>query len=600
MSRLSDIYGSYGNSFEIAVANTWSSYVVDSLGLPPSMMIISSPHDGDEDLGMHSILVTDADGSPVRLTYGMKTGNGLVVEDDMLKLSIDSSSMKLDSANRLSLDVSSIIDGNSIVLDNGTIKANARVLQTASKERFGVVKVDNSTIRSSAGTLTVETTSLDLANNASGDKGIIKVQRNSGFSVSKGTISVDTSAITKAGAALGISRADGTSTQVDNGILRGTLGSFQACTYQIAGLAAPDNVTTTCDSNNVLSADFSKLDTSLIKVDGTTLTVDSTGTLHIASADSIGQEVLRIGEQIVELNTRINSLEEQLQNYSPMYAGNAIFAFVCNGLASALLVKPTEYGELPEKMPTQQVSAEFTVRTNCPFKVYMKFEDNETPQIVLYQTNYNDIDIINGNAVFSTTFQSTENMDAKLKFSWLCKNYRSNNTDEYSKKTRITIEVRCADDSSILKAVKYSIVRYNSMYNTSIDYIGQNDELIIDKYKKTKKSSKNYEFEIARITDQDPESIEDGAVLPAQETAYQYPEYLTIIDNTLQRVVSHPTVNFGTYAFIKKISEDERYEIPYTDITITPEKQVGSNYVSTNEISVSVNSNGELTITLNS
>ena len=157
-----------------------------------------------------------------------------------------------------------------------------------------------------------------------------------------------------------------------------------------------------------------------------------------------------------------------------------------------MLTKPEEFGEIPEKMPEQKVSAEFTVRTNCPFNISLDYEDNISPQVVLYEIDYDNIDVYPSTVGLTKTFQSTDNKDIKLKFSWLAKNYRTNDNEEYLKKTKVKIEIRSADDSSKAKHIIYSIVRFNSLFTTKIDYDAQDDEIIIDKYKESRRKKIKY------------------------------------------------------------------------------------------------------------
>ena len=97
MSRLSDINNSYGKTFSFAAANTYSTNVLDASKLPASTMIVASPQEDGEDIGQHSLLVTDYNGEAVRLTYDITAGNGLNFSNDALELSIDNDTIIEDN-----------------------------------------------------------------------------------------------------------------------------------------------------------------------------------------------------------------------------------------------------------------------------------------------------------------------------------------------------------------------------------------------------------------------------------------------------------------------------------------------------------------------
>lgn len=485
MARLGYIHSSYGKEFNIAIANTWSSNVMGSTLLPPMTMVISSPYDVEtgEDIGLHSILATDYEGNPARITYAMKPGNGLVVDGDIMKLGLDESLLANDGY--LGLDVQNLVDNASIILDNGILKGDAESLQTSSKDDYGVIKVDGFTMKSNDGVINVETSALDLADNASSSMGLVSVSANSQISISAGIMSIDYDNLAKGPGVFGIVKADGSSIVSNDGELSASIDSFPICSQGVPGIAKEDNITVSCSQDGILSAVFGPLGNRLIKVDNSTIKVSNDGVMTIQDAP-LTASLLDIGRKIDQINTRIDTLEESISDYSPVITGNAIFSFTCNGLASAMLVKPTEYGEMPKDMKSQQVAAEFTINTNCAFKVFIEYLDNYTPQVLLYEINYNDIDIYSGNSGLAQTFQSTGGKDAIIKLSWLCKNYANNDAKEYSKKTRINIDIVCADDASIKKSVKYSILRYNSLYTTEVDYSAHNEEVAVNKNKSTK------------------------------------------------------------------------------------------------------------------
>ena len=60
MSKLGNIYLSYGKEFKISIANTYSNIVLSGSNLPVNSIIISSNVDDNfEDTGSYSLIATD-------------------------------------------------------------------------------------------------------------------------------------------------------------------------------------------------------------------------------------------------------------------------------------------------------------------------------------------------------------------------------------------------------------------------------------------------------------------------------------------------------------------------------------------------------------
>ena len=112
MSQLGYIYNSYGTQFNIAVANTYAFNILNSnSNLPTNTIIISAPYD-NKDIGSYSLLATDNDGNPVRLTYTIQEGNGLNYKDDHLEINIDNDTI-IEKENGLKVNLQNIIDNKS-------------------------------------------------------------------------------------------------------------------------------------------------------------------------------------------------------------------------------------------------------------------------------------------------------------------------------------------------------------------------------------------------------------------------------------------------------------------------------------------------------
>lgn len=598
MSRLGDIYNSYGAKFSVALANTYSYNVANAALLPKNTIILASPYDVsiNEDLGNVSMFVTDNDGTPVRLTYSISQENGLYVENDTIKMHLGDF-LKENENNEISLDVENLIDNDTLVLDNGIIECKSKTLRTASRTQTGVFKIDNSTIKlSNNNQIYVDTQSLDLANNGSNSPGILYSDSDE-ISISNGVVSITDDLRKCDSSTYGVCKTDGISIKSYSGVLSASIDGFNEASNNDFGICNADNRTTYIDNDNVIHANFDSLNDVLVKPDGTTLDVNN-GVLYVKVQNSINNSLLLMSSKISDLDLKISNLEERLRNATPVVRTQSIFGFTCKNIASSVLVKPREYGELTKDMQTQKVSAEFVVKTNCPFKINIESIDNIAPQVLLYEINYDDLYVMPGNSGLSTTFKSTDNQEKKLVFSWLCKNYRSNTFSEYSTTTKFIITVASADDASQKKHLKYSIVRYNSLFNDKIDYEAQNDEIIIDKYKKKKKEKPDYGIDI-RQKNTNWFSYENP-YYTALDSSELWPSYIdngTFVQaNTLAKY-GLTNINF---AYVAKINEQTNNVVEHflnnsQSLNITCYALVDNEYIPTRDVDVKLEQN---TITL--
>ena len=620
MSKLSYIHSSYGKPFGIAVANTTSSNVLNSSGLPNNTLIVASPINPItyEDLGMHSLILTDFNGTPVRLTYNIKTGNGLIEnKDGSIALMIDNKTIKENAVGKLYANLAYFVDTNGFEISNGKLSITTATMQKTSKDNFGVFRVDGNTLVSDAGTIYVNTDRLDYSDNSSGIYGIISSESNT-ISVNSGVLSVNTENLTKASNSnYGIAKADGNLISSYNGTLSFTYSNIKNASNVEFGLTSVDNSTIIENNDGSISVNYSGFrkasSTSFGVVKADNVTIESkNGVIGIKNYTTLQQSILDIGEQISVLNSRISELENELENYSPEITSPTIFTFVCDGLASATLVKPIEYGEVPEKMATQKVSASFIINTNCPFKITLQYIDNVDPEISLYEINYNDVDKYPGVVGLTRTYQSTEEKDVRIKLSWLCKNYRTNKSTEYSNKTRVVLKVMYANDISINKEVKYSIVRFNSLYNEQIDYNGQNDEIIINKYKnKINKHLLDYRLKISYTGDLSNflllERTEDNASYYEVSNPTDIVPYYIDGNNVVPRTNSYTMIdlnNSSSVKLVRYVNGLANSEKPVTKQQITDGRILVSTYlinsenneVPTNEAALTVDNYGNIVL----
>ena len=598
MSKLSYIHSSYGKPFSIAVANTTSYNVMSATYLPSNTLIIASPIDSltYEDIGAHSLIVTDFNGTPVRLTYEILAKNGLIEnKDGSIELKIDNQTIKENINGELYANLSYFVNSNGFELSNGKLSITTATMHKATDKNYGVFKVDGKTILANNGKIYVNTSSLDYANDNSQVFGIVSSE-SSTIKTKNGVLRADATKLSKTSPTnRGILKADGNLVNANDGKLSFSYTRLNMSSNTTYGLSSVDATTIVENTDQSISLNVnglrkaSSVNFGIVKGDGITTSIDN-GTLTVNNYSQLQNAIMHIGEQITELNLRIADINNEIENLSPTIVSPTIFTFVCDGLSSATLVKPSEYGEVPEKMPVQKVSATFIINTNCPFKIGLQYLDNVDPEISLYEINYNDIDKYPGVVGLTRTYQSTQETDVKITLSWLCKNYRTNKTTEYSNKTRVILKVMYANDISINKEIKYSITRFNSLYNEKIDYSGQNDEIIIDKYKnKINKNSVKYDICINYT----------GDILQLVEEPDEYTTRYIVNNSALNTNIDPNTGNIahnlmnvgaGTSATIMRYIEGkENSEKPITKQQISDGRIIIDTYSVSNDVEQQTN-----------
>lgn len=217
MSKIGDIYNSYGSQFNVSIANTYSYIVLSGNNLPANSFIIASNiNEDNDDTGTYSLLLTDHQGNPVRLTYTIQEGNGLVYDDDSLKLKTDLTFN--NSSYSLSVDISSLIDNKTLSFNKNTLSINTDNLNVANENTFGIVKVDGKTITSDNGKLFIQTQNLEYANNDSNIYGVFSSD-DDGIDINNGIVSVNAAQLRKCDEnKFGVAKCDENTLYMNNGI----------------------------------------------------------------------------------------------------------------------------------------------------------------------------------------------------------------------------------------------------------------------------------------------------------------------------------------------------------------------------------------------
>lgn len=310
MSKLGNLYNSYGKGFGVAIANTYSYNVESYSNLPKSSLIISAPFDKNtyEDIDLYSLFATDYEGNPVRLSYSISYGNGIKYENDMIQLSIDNITIK-EKNKKLSVNVNSLIDDD-VLNGNNQITLNSQEMTIASNTKYGIGKYDDYTIKQNPdGSISVETENLDLATNQIYGIGI---GDGNTISSNRGILSVNTNNLKKSSLVnTGIIKTDGSSIISNEGTL--SINKDYLINDNDFSLVKGDNSTVnindgtiSIDIDKLQKASYNKLGT--ISFNPTQFFVDSNGTIHVLNYDETNSNILDIISRINYANSQLDSI----------------------------------------------------------------------------------------------------------------------------------------------------------------------------------------------------------------------------------------------------------------------------------------------------
>lgn len=482
MSSLGYIQNSYGKSINIAVANTYSYNVLSSGNLPDNTIIISSPLDeNNDDRGIFSVSMTDSSGQPVRLTYTLQEGPGMRYSNDSIKVEIDDFTI-VENNKELLANVDNLIDNDTIYY-NDKIKLNVNNLDKANKNISGVFKIDDDTIKIADDKLYVNTSNLKYANSDTNIPGIF-IGDDKYITVNQGVISINQDMIDKADKeSFGVIRGNNSTVSINNGQITIIAENLAKSNNDTPGVIIPDNKTIVLNENNELKINIenlkktSKSNVGVFKYDPKTFILEK-DVLKVKEYNHFNDLMEDIDNTEIELKKDIEDIKYLLSQYNIKKNNPEIIDFHATRLLTSILDRPLYLNQPVDDMGINFVSIEFLLATNCPFKISMSYENNIDPAITLYSINYNNINIYAGNSGLNETFQTTEERQVPLKFTFLAKNYYKNDKNEYSKKVKINITVSYSEDVTINKTIMYSIIRFNSGYNEEIEY----DDTSIENY----------------------------------------------------------------------------------------------------------------------
>lgn len=320
MSELGNINKSLGKQVNISVANTYSENVLNSKVLPTNTLIISSPIDNNgNDIGTYCLLVTDNNGTGVRLSYTIQPGNGLNIENentDVLKLDIDKTALNVNSNDELQVNISYIADNKTIISNNNKLQVNVQNLPTATDSENGLVMIDNLTTKIySNGNLYIDSENLDKANENS--YGVVISDNNTIYINSNGVVSVNTNNLSYAtNETYGVVKVDGNTINSTQGNISVNTENLNYCSDSYFGIVKPDGNIISAN-NGELFVNTQKINRAsntqygVTKVDGTSL-IENNGVLSMNKYDEILNHISNLNAQLGVIETTLFKIDEKL------------------------------------------------------------------------------------------------------------------------------------------------------------------------------------------------------------------------------------------------------------------------------------------------
>ena len=322
MTSLGNIYSSYGKSFSVAVANTYSNVVLSSNNLPENTIIIASNVDDNyEDTGSYSLIVTDNNGSPVRLTYTIKLGNGLVEDidnSDIISLNIDNTTIKSTSYG-LSIDLRYLSNDTVFVNENGKLEIDTSKFDVASENVKGILNVDGNTIITNEDSvISVNSENLMLSNNDTGQYGIVS-SSDGNFNIENGVISLNESNLPVASnEEYGMVKGDDYTIVVndDSSLSVNTQNLVQA-TNENYGITIPDDMKVSSNNgelyvNTTSLSDANSSNVGVISIDNNTIVLNDNNQITIKDNENILNSIEELSYSLNSILDKFNSLKEEI------------------------------------------------------------------------------------------------------------------------------------------------------------------------------------------------------------------------------------------------------------------------------------------------
>ena len=476
MSKLGYIKNSYGESFSVSIANTYSFNVLynSNTSLPHNSIIVSSNvDDNNEDTGTYSLIITDNYGSPVRLTYTIEEGNGLYysVEDDHLSLNIDNDTIIYNKETGLSINLENHIPSIFSIENDDRIYINEDKLPVSSKNTLGITYIDEKTILSDDGNIYVNTSNLIYANNSTNEYGIVIGDGETIF-IDNGKINLNVNSLSLASnSTFGLSKGDEHTIHSTDGVLSVITENLEKATNDKYGIAKIDGKKIILDSDYKITVNENDLDIAtsdkygVAIIDGKTLNINDNDILSIKEYDNILDSINKYNNIYNQYKKKLEDYIEYLSEGNVLLKNKNILLFAVNETSTVELDKPSDNEEVIN-MPLQTVSAVFDIITTCDFILNIDFEEgtNEFPTVDVLDVNYNDEITYSKTEALdpNTIYKSTKGELKKFIVRFSAKNFKNTVRHDYVV-TSIKLTISSSEDHNKYLDQKYSIVRYNSI-----------------------------------------------------------------------------------------------------------------------------------------
>lgn len=317
MSKLGNINLSYGKQINIAVANTYSYILLNSGNLPPNTIIVSSPIDNKYDTGSYSMIITDNDGNPVRLTYCIKEGNGLYSTDnkDVIKLNIDDNTIKVNN-DGLYVDLS-IYNHNSVYVNENKLNVDTSMINSSSKDNRGIISIDDNTVKSANDKLYINTENLTFSDNNTMTYGIL-VSSDESFTINNGIISLNVDNLPHAtNDNYGIVKGDESTISCTNDYVQINTDNLSMATKDEFGIILPDNKKIK-SVDGVLMVESDKLNTAnttnkgIISIDGSSININKNGQITINNYSNMIDKLNEINNKILSTKKSLDDIKNTI------------------------------------------------------------------------------------------------------------------------------------------------------------------------------------------------------------------------------------------------------------------------------------------------
>jgi len=458
MSKLGDIQNSYGKTFAIAVANASVKTIMDAATLPNNTLIISAQQNNEGvDTDTSCLIITDNEGTPVRLTYQFIPGNGIVVDNNYIYIGIDNKTIFEDTNGRLSVNCSKFVDDKTIKVNtNKKLYIDINNLGIATENSLGLVKIDGETVNINMdGQLYVNTNNLlhasyDTAGIARGD--------NTTIITNDGTLSVNTENLAKATKDIpGIIKPDNDTIIINESSLHIVTANLQHATETQFGIGTGDGKTIITKDGviNVNEAGLAKCNntlTGVVKLDNNTLKIDN----NIAS---LANPNLYTDNYYTDLLKELDNIYNRVVEMSRVDTKGQTILSVSFNSTSATSLPATDKHKSLLNIPKNDVYIFMTVKTISNFTVNISFVNNVAPMCEINEIVFNNKTECTGN-VQEHVFQSTNGEEQRLVIHITCYNYKS---ATLANKLVTSVQINIADALNVNnnKNTVYSIVRYN-------------------------------------------------------------------------------------------------------------------------------------------